>query len=59
MNNARIWTIVNPSVGVPIFFIGVMVTSLFIHFQVLTTTTWFGEFWAGSSGDVAVQVDSD
>jgi light-harvesting protein B-800-850 alpha chain len=60
MNNARIWTIVNPTVGVPIFFIGVMITALFIHYQVLTRTDWFSGFWSeGSNGVAAVQVDGD
>lgn len=49
MNNARIWTIVNPSVGVPLFFVGIMVTSLYIHYQVMTETTWFTAFIKGAS----------
>jgi light-harvesting protein B-800-850 alpha chain len=57
MNNARLWTIVNPTVGVPIFFIALVVTSLFVHFQVLTRTTWFGDFIRGADVEVSAQVD--
>lgn len=48
MNNARIWTIVSPNVGVPVFFLVLVFTSLFIHFQVMANTPWFSEFYAGT-----------
>jgi len=47
MNNARIWTVVSPNVGVPIFFLALMFTSLYIHYQVMANTTWFVGFWSG------------
>jgi light-harvesting protein B-800-850 alpha chain len=49
MNNARIWTIVSPNVGVPVFFLVLVFTSLFIHFQVMANTPWFSEYYAGTS----------
>lgn len=51
MNNARLWTIVSPNVGVPLFFVGVMFTSLYIHYQVMSNTTWFVGFWSGIGVD--------
>lgn len=55
MNNARLWTIVNPTVGVPIFFIALVATSLFIHLQVLSSTTWFGDFWKGADIEMSAK----
>ena len=36
MNNARIWTVVKPSVGLPLFLGAVAVTSVVIHLAILT-----------------------
>jgi len=47
MNNARMWTVVNPTVGLPLFFIGVAATSLIVHTSVMTNTNFMGEFWSG------------
>jgi light-harvesting protein B-800-850 alpha chain len=47
MNNARIWLAVKPTLGVPLFFAGVAVTSLLIHAAVLTHTTWYPAFYQG------------
>ncbi len=55
MNNARIWTVVSPTVGVPVFFLALMFTSLFIHYHVLTTTEWFGDFWKGASAQAPIE----
>ncbi len=47
MYNARMWLVVKPTVGVPLFFAGVALTSLAVHTAVLTNTTWFPEFLNG------------
>lgn len=47
MNQARIWLVVKPTVGLPLFLGTVLLISLLIHFAVLTHTTWFGAFWQG------------
>ena len=44
MNNGRMWTIVSPTVGVPIFFIGLAVTSLLVHKLVIVDSAWFKAF---------------
>lgn len=59
MNNARIWTIVNPSVGVPLFFIGVMVTAFFVHIQLAANTTWFGNYWQGAAEKPMAEMQVD
>ena len=47
MNNARMWLVLKPTVGMPIFFIVMVIASLSIHFSVLTNTTWFAAFLQG------------
>jgi light-harvesting protein B-800-850 alpha chain len=47
MNNAKIWLVVNPTVGIPLFLGAVAATSLFVHSQVLRNTTWLPTFLQG------------
>ncbi len=47
MNQARIWLVVKPTVGLPLFLGTVLVISLLIHYSVLSHTTWFGGYWEG------------
>jgi light-harvesting protein B-800-850 alpha chain len=47
MNQGRIWTVVNPTVGLPLFLGSIAITSLIVHFAVLTHTTWFSAFLQG------------
>jgi light-harvesting protein B-800-850 alpha chain len=54
MNQARMWCVVNPTIGLPLLFAGIAVTSLIVHASVLTHTTWFGAFWQGSAKEAKV-----
>lgn len=47
MNQGRIWCVVNPTVGLPLFLGGVALISLTVHFALLNNTTWFSAFWQG------------
>jgi len=47
MNQGRIWTVVNPTVGLPLFLGSVAVTALIVHYAVLSNTTWFAGYWNG------------
>jgi light-harvesting protein B-800-850 alpha chain len=47
MNQGRIWCVVKPTVGLPLFLGSVAAISLIIHFAVLNNTTWFAAFWGG------------
>jgi light-harvesting protein B-800-850 alpha chain len=49
MNQGRIWCVVNPTVGLPLFLGSVAVTSLIVHYSVLSNTTWFGSYWNGGT----------
>jgi light-harvesting protein B-800-850 alpha chain len=48
MNNGRIWCVVKPTVGLPLFLGGVTVIALTVHAAVLSHTNWFGNYWQGS-----------
>ncbi len=47
MNQGRIWTVVSPNVGLPLMLGSVAVTSLIVHFAILSHTTWFSAYWQG------------
>ena len=47
MNQGRIWCVVNPTVGLPLFLGSVAVISLIVHFSVLNNTSWFSAFMGG------------
>jgi light-harvesting protein B-800-850 alpha chain len=49
MNQGRIWCVVHPTVGLPLFLASVALTSLAVHTAVMTHTTWMSNYWAGSS----------
>lgn len=47
MNNAKMWLVVSPTVGVPIFLGAVAVGSFAVHLAVLSNTTWVADFMSG------------
>nr|P35090.1 RecName: Full=Light-harvesting protein B-800/820 alpha chain; AltName: Full=Antenna pigment protein alpha chain [Rhodoblastus acidophilus] len=47
MNQGKIWTVVNPAVGLPLLLGSVAITALLVHLAVLTHTTWFPAFTQG------------
>ena len=49
MNQGRIWCVVHPTVGLPLFLGSVAVTSLIVHASVLNNTTWMSSFFQGSA----------
>lgn len=49
MNNAKMWLVVSPTVGVPIFLGAVAVGSFAVHLQVVKNTTWVSDFLQGSA----------
>jgi light-harvesting protein B-800-850 alpha chain len=48
MNNARIWLVVKPGIGIPVFLAGVAAIALLIHAVVLTHTTWYPAYLQGN-----------
>jgi light-harvesting protein B-800-850 alpha chain len=53
MNQGRIWCVVSPTVGLPLFLTGVAATSFIVHACVLSHTTWFGNYWQGKAARTA------
>jgi len=47
MNNSKMWLVVKPTVGIPLFLTGVAVGSFAVHVAVLTNTGWVGDFLSG------------
>jgi light-harvesting protein B-800-850 alpha chain len=47
MNQGRIWCVVNPTVGLPLFLGSVALMSFTVHFAVLNNTTWMKAFFNG------------
>ncbi len=61
MNNARMWCVVNPTVGLPLFFIGVAATSLIVHASVMSNSSFMGQFFSGQemgAETAALETDS-
>ncbi len=58
MNQGRLWTVVRPTVGLPMFLGAVAITSLIVHFAVLTHTTWFPAFLQGGQKKVAIETQT-
>lgn len=48
MNNAKMWLVVKPTVGIPIFLGAVAVGSFAVHVAVVTNTSWIGDFLQGA-----------
>jgi light-harvesting protein B-800-850 alpha chain len=63
MNNAKMWLVVSPTVGIPLFLGAVAVGSFAVHVAVLSNTTWVNDFLQGTpmSADesAALSVDGD
>ncbi len=49
MNQGRIWCVVHPTVGLPLFLAGVALTSLAVHASVMNHTTWMSNYWQGAA----------
>lgn len=59
MNNSKMWLVVNPTVGIPIFLGAVAVGSFAVHVAVLSNTTWVSDFLSGQelgSGDASASL---
>lgn len=53
MNQGRIWCVVNPTVGLPLFLGGVATISLIVHTAVLNNTDWMAKFFQGGQARTA------
>ncbi len=54
MNQGKIWLVVKPTVGLPLFLGTVTLIAILVHTAVLSHTTWFSAYWNGAAGKAAV-----
>ena len=47
MNQGRIWCVVNPTVGLPLFLGAVALIAFVVHFAVVGRAPWFAAYWGG------------
>ena len=47
MNQGKIWRVVKPTVGVPLFLAAVAVSSFSVHYMLLTHTSWLPGYLQG------------
>ncbi len=57
MNQGRIWTVVKPSVGLPLLLGSVTVIAILVHLALVNNTTWFPKYWNGKAAAVTSQVN--
>ena len=48
MNNAKMWLVVQPTVGIPLFLAGVAVASFAVHVAVVGKMGWYSENFLGN-----------
>jgi light-harvesting protein B-800-850 alpha chain len=53
----KIWLVVKPSVGIPLFLGAVAVGSFAVHVAMLTTTTWLPKYYEGRAVVKAASAD--
>ena len=45
----KLWCVVKPSVGIPLFLSAVAISSFAVHYMLLTHTTWLKNYYNGSA----------
>jgi light-harvesting protein B-800-850 alpha chain len=53
MNQGRIWTVVHPTVGLPLLLGSVTVIAILVHLALISNTSWFPKYWNGASAVAA------
>lgn len=54
----KIWCVVKPTVGIPIFLGAVAVSSFLVHYMLLTHTTWLPAYYEGKKPAVAATAEA-
>ena len=57
MNQGRLWCVVSPNVGLPLLIGSVAVTSLIVHYSVLSHVPWMGAYWSGGFKKAAMSTE--
>ncbi len=53
MNQGRIWCVVNPNHGLPLFLGSVALIALIVHYAILSHTTWYPAYFQGGAKKAA------
>ncbi len=56
MNQGKIWTVVKPSVGLPLLLGSVTIIAILVHLALVTKTTWFSKYWNGKAAAIESSV---
>lgn len=61
MNNAKMWLVVKPTVGVPLFLTGVAVASLAVHVAVISSGVgeWYGPYVTGDGAEGSASLSTE
>ncbi len=49
----RLWCVVKPSTGIPLFLGAVALSSFMVHYMLLTHTTWLPKYYEGKAAVTA------
>jgi len=44
----KLWLVVKPTVGIPLFLSAVAISSFLVHYMLLTHTTWMPKYYEGN-----------
>ncbi|KNZ32843.1 MAG: hypothetical protein AD742_09005 [Methylibium sp. NZG] len=55
----KLWLVVKPSVGIPLFLGAVAVSSFAVHYALLTHTTWLPKYYEGGAAVKKAAVPTD
>lgn len=58
MNNSKIWLVVKPTVGVPLFLSAVAIGSFAVHVAVLSKTSWYEDYLVGTDMDASAALET-
>lgn len=47
MTNGRIWCVVKPTVGLPLFLGAVALISILVHLNLIGNVDWIAAYWQG------------
>jgi light-harvesting protein B-800-850 alpha chain len=50
----KLWCVVKPSTGIPLFLSAVAISSFLVHYMLLTHTTWLPAYYNGKAKTTAM-----
>jgi light-harvesting protein B-800-850 alpha chain len=56
MNQGSIWTVVKPTVGLPLLLGSVTIIAILVHYALISNTTWFPKYWNGKTAAIESSV---